>query len=55
MNIEIRKALKMNKFIYNLGQRVLRVNCKNYYNKLNKSTDNLDRIKALRNSHKNER
>ncbi|MBQ8627657.1 MAG: DUF115 domain-containing protein [Agathobacter sp.] len=55
MNIEIRKALKKNKFIYNLGQRVLRVNCKNYYNKLNKSTDNLDRIKALRNSHKNER
>lgn len=38
MNIEIRKAIKKNKFIYNLGQRIIKFDCINFYNQLNKSS-----------------
>ncbi len=55
MNIEIRKAIKKNKFIYNLGQRIIKFDCINFYNQLNKSSDNLNRIRGLKNSHLNER
>lgn len=55
MNIEIRKIIKRNKILYNAGQHILRINCKKFYNDLNKKTDNQMRIKKLKDTHLNER
>lgn len=50
MDIELRKKIKKIKPVYNLGQRILKVDCRHFYNKFNKKTDNLEKMQNLYNS-----
>ena len=55
MNIEIRKKIYKLPVIYYLCQRIVDINNKLYYVRFNKGTDNLAKIKKLKDAHIGER
>lgn len=54
MDIKIRNCIKKIKPLYQFIQKLLIIECKNYYRKLNKNSNNRSRINSLKNSHNGE-